>query len=220
MGSTIYLVRHAESIHNVSKDLSHRDPPLTELGRAQAYTLGTSFPHLASVAVVLTSPLTRTLETTVAAFGHILDKQFIGDDGIVGGAHLILDPNLQERSALPCDTGSDGAAFEGKFPNLDFGVLQDKWYAKVEANAADDAAVKIRAKMVRERLYDLVEKLERDGRAAGRKTAVVAVTHGVFMKFLAEDEAIDLPKAGWKAYKVRKQEDGDVALFPVGQGSI
>lgn len=115
MASTIYLIRHAESVHNVSKDFSHRDPPLTELGIAQASALGKSFPGLASVAIVLTSPLTRTLETTLAAFSHILDKQSVGDGGIDAGARLVLDPDLQERSDLPCDTGSDRATLEEKF---------------------------------------------------------------------------------------------------------
>ncbi|KAH7110802.1 phosphoglycerate mutase family protein [Dactylonectria estremocensis] len=217
MASTIYLIRHADSVHNVSKDFSHRDPPLTELGIAQASALGKSFPGLASVAIVLTSPLTRTLETTLAAFSHILDKQSVGDGGIDAGARLVLDPDLQERSDLPCDTGSDRATLEEKIPNLDFGVLQGKWYTKDGAHAADDAAVKARAKAVRERLRDFVEKSEQDGRAAEGKGDVVVVTHGVFMKFLAEDETIGLPKAGWKAYTVGKREGGEVTILPVEQ---
>lgn len=32
MPSTIYLVRHAESLHNTTKNFSLRDPPLTPLG--------------------------------------------------------------------------------------------------------------------------------------------------------------------------------------------
>jgi broad specificity phosphatase PhoE len=213
MAPTIY--RHAESAHNVSKDFSHRDPPLTDLGMTQARALVKSFPGPASVAVVLTSPLTRTLETTLAAFTHILDKQYVGDGGIDGGARLIVDPDLQERSALPCDTGSDRATLEKNFPNLDFGFLGDEWYAKDGAYTADDVAVKARAKAVREKLCDLVGKLEQEGNFAKGKGDVVVVTHGVFMKFLAEDETIDLPKAGWKAYKILKQDGGENTLLPV-----
>lgn len=72
MTSTIYLVRHAESAHSISKDFSHRDPPLTDLGRKQASALVQSLPKPASVAMVFTSPLTRTLETTLAAFSQSL----------------------------------------------------------------------------------------------------------------------------------------------------
>ncbi|KAH8907555.1 phosphoglycerate mutase [Coniochaeta sp. PMI_546] len=215
MGSVIYLVRHAESAHNVSKDFHHRDPPLTDLGKTQAAALGKSFPASASVAAVFTSPLTRTIETTLEAFAHILDRQAVGDDGIVGGARLVLDPDLQERSALPCDTGSDRATLELKFPNLDFGSLGDAWYAKDGAYAADDAAVEARAKAVRKRLSSALERLEQDGSAAEGKRDVVVVTHGVFMKFLAKDETIDLPKAGWQACTVSKRDDGEVDLVPV-----
>lgn len=74
MPSTIYLVRHAESAHNVSKDFTHRDPPLTSLGHTQAAALVQSFPDPASIALVLTPPLTRTLETALAAFSHALGQ--------------------------------------------------------------------------------------------------------------------------------------------------
>lgn len=88
---------------------------------------------------------------------------------------------------------------------------------KDEAHDAHDAAVKTRAGAVRERLRHLVEELAQDGRAAEGKRDVVVVTHGVFMKFLAEDETIDLLKAGWKAYTVGKQEGGHVTVVPVEQ---
>ncbi|KAL5593154.1 hypothetical protein FOBRF1_012256 [Fusarium oxysporum] len=215
MASIIYLVRHAESVHNVSKDFSHRDPPLTVLGITQASEVAKSFPSPDSVAVVVTSPLTRAVETTLTAFAHILDKRVVGDSGIDKGARLILDPNLQERSTLLCDTGSDRATLEQQFPNLSFGVLGDNWYEKEGAYTADDAAVEARAKVVRESLRDLTEEFEKEGIAAEGKKDVVVVTHGAFMKFLAEDETIDLPKAGWKAYAIGKRDDGEVTLLPV-----
>jgi broad specificity phosphatase PhoE len=166
------------------------------------------------VAVVVTSPLTRAVQTTLAAFAHILDKQVVGDSGTDNGARLILDPNLQERSTLLCDTGSDRATLEKLFPNLNFGVLGNHWYIKEGAYIADDAAVEARAKVERETLRDLTEGLEK-GRAAQGKKDVVVVTHGVFMKFLVQDKTIDLPKAGWKAYTIGKRNDGEVTLLPV-----
>lgn len=102
---------------------------------------------------------------------------------------------------MPCDTDSDRATLGERFPNLDFG-LQEKWYIKDGANAADDAAVKARAREVKERLRHLVEELAQDGRDAEGKRDMVAVTHGVFMKFLAEYETVDL--AGWKVSTVVK----------------
>jgi len=115
--STIYLVRHAESEHNVTKDFSTRDPGLTELGFTQASALATDsvFPALSSVGVIVSSPLRRTIETTLAGFRDIIEG---------GGAKLILDPDLQERSELPCDTGSSVGELTERFPGLDFSELE------------------------------------------------------------------------------------------------
>jgi len=206
MAPLVFLVRHAESAHNVSKDFSHRDPPLTSLGLEQASALVKSFPDPTSIVTVVSSPLTRTLQTTLAAFGHVLDKKYVGEVGRDGGAKLILDPDLQERSDLPCDTGSDRAKLQAEFPNLDFSGLGDQWFAKEGRFTADDEAVAVRAKAVRERLFDLVTENGHGNMAV--------VTHGVFMKFLSEDSSIDLPKAGWMTYTVVK-EGGNVHLVPV-----
>ena len=210
MSSIVYLVRHAESEHNVSKDFTQRDPPLTATGLAQASTLIEDFPHKASIAVVLTSPLTRTLQTTTTGFPQVLRKD------AAGGAQLIIDPDLQERSDLPCDTGSGLAELNKAFPGLDFGDLKDEWFVKEGVYAADDSAVIKRAQRFRERLREIITSLEKDtkGDEESRRTNVVVVTHGTFMKFLAEDDAIDLPKAGWKAFTVGSREDGGSVLIP------
>ncbi|KAK3684157.1 histidine phosphatase superfamily [Podospora appendiculata] len=211
MASKIYVVRHAESAHNVSKDFNLRDPGLTELGLAQSVGLATSFPALSSVAVVLASPLSRTIETTLAAFGAIIDKRHVGSDiGEEGGAELILDPGLQERSDLPCDTGSDVATLKSKYPDLDLAHLETEWYLKKGEFTADDAAVEARARALRRKLKAIVDRLgaEGDNPHAGKRDIVV-VTHGVFMKFLVQDETIDLPKAGWRVYTIIKEGDGD-----------
>lgn len=145
MASQIHLVRHAESVHNVTKDFSTPDPPLTELGIEQASQLVDSFPHSSSIGIVITSPLKRAVQTTLAAFPHILDKRSYAPGsnpgGIDGGSKLIVDPDLQERSDLPCDTGSDRVTLEATFPGVDFGVLGTGWQTKEGAYSADDAAV-------------------------------------------------------------------------------
>ncbi|KAK4119414.1 phosphoglycerate mutase-like protein [Parathielavia appendiculata] len=202
----IYLLRHAESTHNVSKDFNHRDPGLTEAGFAQAAALASTFPALSSISVILSSPLTRTIETTLTGFSTIL---FSEDSP--NSAKLILDPDLQERSDLPCDTGSDVSVLEARFPGLDYSLLGEGWHAKTGAYAADDEAVAARAERVRRQLLGLAKQLEA---SSSEEKAVVVVTHGVFMKFLAEDESIDLPKAGWRAYTV-EESIGRAVLRPL-----
>ncbi|KAH7369199.1 phosphoglycerate mutase family protein [Plectosphaerella cucumerina] len=209
MPSVIYLVRHAESEHNVSKDFTQRDPPLTTTGLAQAATLTDKFPDTASIAVVLSSPLTRALQTTTVGFRQVLGKD------AAGGVQLIIDPDLQERSDLPCDTGSGPAELRKAFPGVNFGNLEHEWFIKEGSYAADDAAVVERAQRFRERLRNIVATLEKDIKEDDerRRRNVVVVTHGVFMKFLAEDDAIDLPKAGWKAFRMSSNEGGGAVLI-------
>lgn len=210
MSSVIYLIRHAESEHNVSKDFSQQDPPLTATGVAQASALSETFPNTASIAAVLTSPLTRTLQTTIAGFPQVFRKD------LAGGVQFIIDPDLQERSDLPCDTGSRRSTLEEAFPDLDFGTLADHWFVKEGLYAADDVAMAKRAQRFRERLREIVASLEKNGEAyQGLKRNVVVVTHGVFMKFLVEDETIDLPKAGWKAFTISSRRDGGAELVPL-----
>ena len=208
MSSKIYIIRHAESVHNITKDFSLRDPGLTPLGLTQASALATTFPALSSIGVIITSPLRRTVETTLAAFGDV-----IGDGDGKGGVKVILESDLQERSDLPCDTGSETGVVKGWFEGVgvkgvDFSGLGEEWFDKGGRNKADDASVAERARAVRERLREVVKGL---GGAEEGKRDVVVVTHGVFMKFLTGDEAIDLPKAGWRVYTLG-EERGEVKL--------
>lgn len=214
MPPLIYLVRHAESKHNISKDFSHRDPPLTATGHLQASALADTFPDPGSIGIVVTSPLRRTLQTTLLAFSHILSEQYVMNSGKSQGSRLIIDPDLQERSDHPCDTGSEQSRLEKVFPALDFSVLGDDWFAKEGIYASDDAAVVARAKRFRERLRDVAEDLQKSEDFANGRKNIVVVTHGVFMKYLCEDMTIDLPKAGWKAFMIANGADGEAVLGP------
>jgi broad specificity phosphatase PhoE len=208
MTSEIHLIRHAESVHNVSKDFSELDPCLTPLGLQQATQLTQTFPYAPHVGIILSSPLRRAIQTTLAAFPHVLDKRYFDPEsghGIESGATLILDPDLQERSALPCDTGSTRQDLEAAFPRLDVKHLAEGWQVKEGLYAPEDEAVSERAKRVRSRVAELSDHLKNQGRKH-----IVIVTHGVFMKFLSGDEDIDLPKAGWMSYTLEKHRSGIV----------
>ncbi|KAJ5598529.1 hypothetical protein N7537_008613 [Penicillium hordei] len=208
MTSEVHLVRHAESTHNVSKDFSQLDPGLTLLGFEQATRLTQTFSHAPQVGIILTSPLQRAIQTTLAAFQHVLDKRYFDQDsghGIENGATLILDPDLQERSALPCDTGSTSPALEKAFPGLGVKDLPEGWQVKEGIYAPEDEAVKERAKRVRSRVAELSDQLKDE-----RRKHIVVVTHGVFMKFLSGDADIDLEKAGWKSYMLEKHSSNIV----------
>ncbi|OAQ67741.1 phosphoglycerate mutase family protein [Pochonia chlamydosporia 170] len=196
----IYLVRHAEAEHNISKQFSQRDPPLTQVGIEQASSLETTFPEPRSIAIVLTSPLKRALQTTLAGFSHViaLDRDDT-DNGI--------------RNARP--NGSKRALLEEAFPSVDFSMLDKDWFLKTGIYAADEESVALRAKAFREKLWGLADSVQREQPMSSSHSAIVVVTHGVFMKYLTLDKNIDLPKAGWQTFRLVKITNGEVILSPV-----
>lgn len=214
MDTLVYLVRHAESEHNVSKDFSQRDPPLTTNGLTQASSLKTHFPDASSVAVVLTSPLTRAIQTTLAGFSQIIAGKSNDHNGEKKSATLIIDRDLQERSDLPCDTGSELALLCEAFPSLDFSRFGHDWFAKTGLYAADHASVSLRAQKFRETLWNLSESWKERQPSATTKMSIVVVTHGVFMKYLSQDMDIDLPKAGWQVFRLQKNSTNEIRLTP------
>jgi broad specificity phosphatase PhoE len=212
MSGRVFLVRHAESKHNVDKNFDQLDPELTKSGCQEAVRLGQRFPDSETIGVILSSPLRRTLQTTLLAFPNALDKRYFDgphSQGIEGGATLIVDPAAQERSDLPCDTGSDRPTLEEISPLLDFSDLPNDWQLKTGINSAGDDAVRARASRLRQRLGRLLDSLLHT-----QRKDVVVVTHGVFMKVLTENEDIDLPRPGWAAYYVNKDVMGNSILVP------
>ncbi|KAK9234110.1 histidine phosphatase superfamily [Lipomyces kononenkoae] len=208
MAGSVHLVRHAESVHNTDHDFSRPDPELTALGRQQAADLGRGFPYSNQISVIVTSPLRRTIETTLQAFANILDKRYFDESsglGVSGGAELVLDPGLQERSDLPCDTGSDEQVLKSLFPNLVISGLPAGWQVKEGLYSPD--AVEERARTVRR---DLAERI-----GDSEWGDIVVVTHGAFMKHLSGDPNIDLPKAGWRSYTIEPDDDGNFVLIAI-----
>ena len=157
----------------------------------------------------------RTLQTTLAGFSHILSNQYVKNSSKIQASRLIIDPDLQERSDLPCDTGSEQSELEIAFPTLDFSILGDNWFAKEGIYATADPAITARAKRFRERLRDMVENLQRSEDFVDGQKDIVVVTHGAFMKHLCEDMTIDLPKAGWKAFRIANGVKGNAVLDPI-----
>jgi broad specificity phosphatase PhoE len=206
----IHLVRHGESVHNVSKDNAHHDPPLTDLGVWQAGQLVTTFPRQDNVAVILTSPLRRAIATAVIGFGHILDKASPRPEtcpGIEAGAKIIVYPDLQPRMDRLCDIGSRQEVLEKEFPGLNFSLLSDGWQKKEGLYAHEDAIVEERAKRVRSHLVDMLKELE-----GKTRTDIVLVTHGVVRDILDGSERSNWARAGWKSYTIRRDAESGYKL--------
>lgn len=204
MASQIHLIRHAESVHNVSEDFTPLDPPLTELGITQASKLAETFMPGHRVAVIYSSPLRRAIQTVLYAFTNVLDEKYFPSDsnkGVENGAQLIVDPYLQESSSLGCDTGSTREVLNTAFPYLDLSGLGDPWPSKDGIFSSNRQTVEERAQLFRTGLAKTTAALQ------GRdKRDDAIVTHGVFMKVLSGESSIDLPKAGCKRFTLQEDE--------------
>lgn len=98
----VAFVRHAEAGHNVDRKLLQRpDNPLTERGRAQASEgqHGDAGRALQSADLVVTSPLTRALQTTGLLLGDSPPHP-----------RVLVDALGTERMSAGCDEGTEKEA--------------------------------------------------------------------------------------------------------------
>ena len=186
--SRIFLTRHAQAEHNVDLDYSSRysvpsltislyslglpvaDSPLTPLGRKQAASLAPRIPKLQQqVDLVVTSPLQRTLQTTLLGWGPAVRRLGIQD--------VVCLPEAQECNDFPCDTGSAREELEKdpEFAGFDFSRLTPDWTSKTGFWAPDAGTIAHRAQTVRRFLRERPEK------------DIALVAHGDFLRQITCD---------------------------------
>ncbi|KAK0714531.1 histidine phosphatase superfamily [Lasiosphaeris hirsuta] len=169
--TTIHILRHGESLHNIQKPYPHPDPPLTAAGTAQALALRpAALPDL-----LLVSPMTRTIQTAALAFGHLLPP----NQPLTAHAAVQVWPDLREARREPCNRGVDRAELARRFPalDLDLGECRERWDYPPDAGPEEAAA---RAEGVRARLAGL----------GGRYRHVWVVTHRGFAAYLVQGERL------------------------------
>ncbi|KAH0614634.1 uncharacterized protein H6S33_000270 [Morchella sextelata] len=195
----VTLVRHGQAAHNVDFQHHLHDTYLTPLGESQCQSLPSRFPAEPPVTLLVSSPLKRTLQTTLIGFAPQVQS----------GVKIEVVPEFQEASALPCDTGSPREVLEKEeaFKGLDFSRLGDDWDSKKGKWAPEPEPLRARAKEARNYLKSL------------DTSHVVAVLHGAFLHYLTEDWAGDgsFPGTGWSNTEFRsytfKDEEGDNATL-------
>lgn len=127
---------------------------MTPLGRKQAAALAPQVQHLTSeVNLVATSPLTRTIQTTLLGWPAAIEK-------LGGRSKIALLPEFQECNDFPCDTGSSAETLSknSEFEGLDFSKLPQDWTSKQGFWSADRDAIAKRAKWVRQWLRSRPEQ--------------------------------------------------------------
>ncbi|KAH6613662.1 histidine phosphatase superfamily [Chaetomium sp. MPI-SDFR-AT-0129] len=117
MPPTLILVRHAQGLHNVDKDYDIPDPVLTELGQQQCLELKANImpriPRDFDVGLILVSPMIRTIQTALLAFGDLIAQ----------GVPIVADADWQENSTAPCDTGTPLPQLLTLFPQVNFSLV-------------------------------------------------------------------------------------------------
>jgi broad specificity phosphatase PhoE len=121
MRKIIHCIRHGQSTFNAAfestgTDPLHWDAPLTELGHrqvAEAAALVRDIPF----ELVVTSPLTRALQTTLGLFKDHPASPCIRVESL-----------HREHQGSSCDIGRSPAALLQDFPDLAFDHLDEVWW--------------------------------------------------------------------------------------------
>lgn len=169
MTPTIHCVRHGQAFHNLSiANHNIHDPLLTDLGEEQSRRLLSNSPALQTADLIVSSPLKRTLCTSLLAFDSLLAAK---------ETRIIALPELQETSDLPCDTGSQLSDLATEFAHqtVDFSLIKPDWDSKKGKWAPSASAIEKRAQEAR---TWLLQRPERE---------IVVVTHGGFLQYLTSN---------------------------------
>lgn len=175
---TIHLIRHAQSRHNARvlevpeenmarMDPALRDAPLTELGFQQAQRLAEELTALREIELVVTSPLTRAIQTTLAAFGN-------------HPAPRIVEHLHREHQDSFCDIGRSPAELKAEFPMLHFDHLDDPWW---------QVAPEHEGPYLRETMASLEIRVATFSNwlAARPEQTIAVVGHGTFLRTLTRN---------------------------------
>ncbi|KAK4245443.1 histidine phosphatase superfamily [Corynascus novoguineensis] len=167
MPPTIILVRHAQALHNVDNNI--HDPVLSTLGREQCAQLKEHLmpriPQDLDVGLIIVSPMVRTIETALLAFGDLIDR----------GVPIVAHAGWQENSLQPCDIGTPLPTLAARFPQVDFSRVDPIYPDKTSPRAAPLYGFS------REAIVGRGRAVLRELRARPEK-AVLVVSHSGFLR--------------------------------------
>jgi broad specificity phosphatase PhoE len=167
----ILCIRHGQSAYNAAFEETGIDPilpdaRLTPKGEAQVLAARETMRDV-PIDLVITSPLTRALQTTMGIFaGHPSNPRFI-----VEALH-------RERAESSCDIGRAPALLLAEYPTMDFGHLPDVWWHAL--GEPDSRGIIV------EPLETMMERLSlfRKFLAARPERNIAVVGHGTFFHHL------------------------------------
>lgn len=171
----IHFIRHAQSAHNaraasatderaVRHDPTLRDAPLTALGQDQAKALTAEVKVLRNIELVVSSPLTRAIQTTLVAFAD-------------HPAPRLIEALHREKQENYCDIGRAPNVLAAEFTDFDFNHLDDPWWFDGPLDGAP---------YPRETLDAFERRVARfaDWLSARPEHCIAVVGHGTFLRRL------------------------------------
>lgn len=165
--SRIVCIRHGESTFNAAhratgRDPGHIDARLTERGIAQVAAARDAL-HGVAFDLVVTSPLTRALQTTTGLFrDHPAKPEILVE---------VLHRECQESS---CDVGRAASLLAAEFPHVKVDHLPETWwYAE---GVADPRGFHVEPRSI----FDRRVAAFRDWLAARSERTIAVVGHGTF----------------------------------------
>lgn len=167
----IVCIRHGESTFNAAhrltgEDPGHVDARLTARGRAQVAAARDGLRAI-PFDLVVTSPLTRAIETTMGVFGEHPSRPDILVE--------VLHRECQESS---CDIGRAASEIAAEFPHLDVGHLPEIWWH------AGDEPPDGRCPVEPRELFDGRVAAFREWLARRPERSIAVVGHGTFFYHL------------------------------------
>jgi broad specificity phosphatase PhoE len=168
MPSRIFLIRHGQSTFNAAYEQTGVDPmlfdaPLSPLGVAQLEGARRQLAALPTPDIILSSPLTRALQTALGLFGR-------------DGTKIEVSNLHHERLECSCDVGRSPTVLASEFPELRFDHLTDPWWHDGEP---DERGIAIEPPSV---FTERVDRFASWARSQHGKTVMVVGHAGFFQQ--------------------------------------
>ena len=180
MTKIVNLIRHAQSTFNAAYERTgvdplHYDARLSLLGLQQVEAARPVLGRL-SHELLITSPLTRAIQTAIGLFGH--------------EAPIKVEALHRERVENSCDVGRSPADLRNEFPMLAFDHLDDPWWHN---DGRDHRGVAVEAEAT------LLARVAgfRHWLAARPERTITVVGHGTFLHRLTGRHFANCEHLAW-----------------------
>lgn len=182
---TVYLLRHGHSVFQTEFEATGKDPGiidagLSELGREQVGGIAKDA-SLQRFDLIVTSPLTRTIETALGVAANQPDTP------------IFVHPLVRERLSDSCDIGRGASELSARYPSLDLSHLAETWW---HTGPEDDRGIPVES---REALAERVV-LFREWLTARDEQNIVIVSHSGFLLSLCGSKLANCEPFEWEDY--------------------